>query len=166
MPKRRRFDQLDLLTACAVGEPGKRTFFLAAGQQGEWVRLWLEKQDLQSLAMGIRQLLFNVWKNQSAPSTKESAAPSSTGDPSGLPVAELQLDRMELAHGETGVNVEITAHLLGPLATKEELHLHATVAQLRDLANRADAVCAAGRPICPVCGGPIDPEGHTCPGNN
>jgi len=27
-------------------------------------------------------------------------------------------------------------------------------------------VVAAGRPPCPLCGNPLDPEGHVCPRQN
>ena len=33
-------------------------------------------------------------------------------------------------------------------------------------AQRAERVVAAGRPPCPLCGLPLDPEGHICPRQN
>ena len=36
----------------------------------------------------------------------------------------------------------------------------------RAFSKRALAVVGAGRPSCPFCGGPIDPEGHLCPRAN
>jgi len=38
----------------------------------------------------------------------------------------------------------------------------ATREQMLSLARHGAAVCAQGRPICPRCGEPIDPEGHVC----
>ena len=35
-----------------------------------------------------------------------------------------------------------------------------------ELADAALAIVAAGRPICPLCDGPIDPEGHACARSN
>jgi uncharacterized repeat protein (TIGR03847 family) len=32
----------------------------------------------------------------------------------------------------------------------------------RAFVRRAELVLAAGRPDCPFCGSPIDPEGHLC----
>jgi hypothetical protein len=29
--------------------------------------------------------------------------------------------------------------------------------------DRARELVAGGRPPCPLCGGPLDPEGHACP---
>jgi uncharacterized repeat protein (TIGR03847 family) len=36
----------------------------------------------------------------------------------------------------------------------------------RGFAARAEAVVSAGRPPCPFCGQPLDPEGHLCPRAN
>src|SRR2546425_2107864 len=42
----------------------------------------------------------------------------------------------------------------------------ATREQMLSLARHGASVCAQGRPLCPVCRNPIDPEGHQCPGLN
>ena len=39
----------------------------------------------------------------------------------------------------------------------------ATRSQMRALGEHALEVVAKGRPICPLCGRPIDREGHFCP---
>jgi uncharacterized repeat protein (TIGR03847 family) len=39
-------------------------------------------------------------------------------------------------------------------------------AGLDSMARRAVEVVAAGRPSCPWCGLPKDPEGHVCPSSN
>ena len=36
----------------------------------------------------------------------------------------------------------------------------------RAFARRAQSVVSAGRPPCPFCGGPLEPEGHICPRSN
>jgi uncharacterized repeat protein (TIGR03847 family) len=36
----------------------------------------------------------------------------------------------------------------------------------RAFAQRAQRVVSAGRPPCPFCGGPLDPDGHLCPRAN
>ena len=41
-----------------------------------------------------------------------------------------------------------------------------TRAQVDAMVRHAASVVAAGRPICPVCGRPMDPAGHFCPRNN
>jgi uncharacterized repeat protein (TIGR03847 family) len=42
----------------------------------------------------------------------------------------------------------------------------ATREQALALARYGSTVAAAGRPLCPLCGNPMDPEGHICPALN
>jgi uncharacterized repeat protein (TIGR03847 family) len=44
--------------------------------------------------------------------------------------------------------------------------LWAGLPQMRALSRAAQEVVSQGRPICPLCGQPIDPEGHFCPRSN
>jgi uncharacterized repeat protein (TIGR03847 family) len=41
--------------------------------------------------------------------------------------------------------------------------LYATRPQVRAMAARSAAIVAAGRPPCPLCELPMDPDGHRCP---
>ena len=38
-----------------------------------------------------------------------------------------------------------------------------TRAQVAGFIARAASLVLSGRPICPLCGRPIDPDGHACP---
>ena len=42
----------------------------------------------------------------------------------------------------------------------------ASLAQMRAFSIHGQAVVAAGRPRCAMCGEPIEPEGHFCPRKN
>ena len=44
----------------------------------------------------------------------------------------------------------------------EVLLVRITPGTARAFALRAGRVVEAGRPSCPFCGGPIDPDGHLC----
>ena len=46
------------------------------------------------------------------------------------------------------------------------LACRAAPAQCRDLVAMIEGIVAAGRPICRLCLGPIDPEGHVCARSN
>jgi len=48
----------------------------------------------------------------------------------------------------------------------EVLLVRLAAAAARGFAARAEAVVSAGRPPCPFCGGPLDPDGHVCPRAN
>jgi uncharacterized repeat protein (TIGR03847 family) len=41
-----------------------------------------------------------------------------------------------------------------------------TAGQARAFAQRALKIVAAGRPPCPLCGLPLDAQGHVCPRQN
>jgi uncharacterized repeat protein (TIGR03847 family) len=56
--------------------------------------------------------------------------------------------------------------LLGGDPERGRVRFWATREQMLSLARHGAAVCAAGRPRCQFCNGPIDPEGHVCPAMN
>ena len=80
--------------------------------------------------------------------------------------------------GETGrVVVEALAQTEADAETEVEplsdavegpdaLRVHLTAASVRAFVRRAQRVVAAGRPPCPLCSLPLDPEGHICPRQN
>ena len=43
---------------------------------------------------------------------------------------------------------------------------HVTRSQVAYFVRHAIEVVMAGRPACPLCGRPMDPEGHMCPKTN
>ena len=43
---------------------------------------------------------------------------------------------------------------------------HLTRAQVVAYCERAAELVASGRPPCPICGQPMDPDGHVCPRSN
>jgi uncharacterized repeat protein (TIGR03847 family) len=53
-----------------------------------------------------------------------------------------------------------------PAEPQGRLRVLVTREQGRALAIRATRLVNAGRPPCPWCGNPLDPEGHTCPKTN
>ena len=46
------------------------------------------------------------------------------------------------------------------------LRVRLTAAAARSFVAGATQVVAAGRPPCPLCGAPLDPQGHICPRRN
>ncbi len=149
------FDNVSELNAAFRGTPGKRTFYLIAGQSGRWVRVWMEKTQLATLGESIDQVL-------AAQQAVEGPAPAElllAADPVGSATAEFQLGRMGLGHDPERDMIVLLAQ-----AAEEEpvVQFWATKDQMRALSKRITEVVAAGRPVCPLCGGPVDPEGHMC----
>ena len=86
---------VDHLTTDAIGQPGKRIFYLQAWQGERTVTLILEKIQLQTMAVGIEQFLAEI--QEKFPQLPEASAEFSedkmhinppvdpgTGDPKGL----------------------------------------------------------------------------------
>ena len=155
------YENTTALTAVSRGEPGKRTFYFAAGDAESWVRVWLEKEQLQALREGITELLVNLGDESPDPS------PTSLSEPGGLPTADFQLGRLGLANDE-GRNMLVVVAQGQPEPGKEAatLQFWASREQMKALSVRIAAVVASGRPLCPLCNGPIDPAGHVCVRSN
>jgi uncharacterized repeat protein (TIGR03847 family) len=52
------------------------------------------------------------------------------------------------------------------LERSDVLHVVLSGVAARGFAERAERVVAAGRPPCPLCNLPLDPQGHICPRQN
>jgi uncharacterized repeat protein (TIGR03847 family) len=157
-------DEITQLAAIAVGVPGKRTFFLVLGRPGEWIRAWLEKELLEALALAVYRVLDSLRQEHLYISPKGKPEPEPEEVPAGLPSMELEIDQIALGYEQDRVKLSLSVHALGPQASDfSELFCLVTPARLKKLGDQAREICAAGRPRCPLCGGPIDPEGHVCP---
>lgn len=166
MEKRYEFEEVTLLSAIAMGAPGKRTFFLVLGEKEEWVRLWLEKEHLEVLALAIDQFLVTL-SQEFHRSPQESEGTLSDDAPSGLPSVELEIDQITVGFDREKATLNFLAHVLGPQRINTAVvNCQVTLAQLKKLGDQTRSICAAGRPRCKLCGRPIDPTGHTCPKSN
>lgn len=157
------FNPVTKIVADAIGEPGHRTFYLQARQSRTIVTLVIEKFQAQALAEGISELLEKVGGPETA-STSEMHLEE--------PLEPLfRVGQMGLGHDERSDQIIIVAY---EIAESEETDPETLAAvrfwmsreQARSLATHALVVCAGGRPICVLCGNPIDAEGHFCPKRN
>jgi uncharacterized repeat protein (TIGR03847 family) len=163
------FDEPDRFVAGSIGEPGDRAFFLQARKGGAIVSVGLEKVQVAALAQRLDDLLDAV-----------EAPVGDPGDDRGLeqPVVELfRVGAMALAWDAESEAVVIEAqtptedgdYLELPDDADEGpdlLRVRIDAATARGFVQRAEALVAAGRPACPFCGQPLDPQGHFCPRNN
>lgn len=185
------FDPPDRFVAGTVGPAGQRTFFLQArgaapdAGAGRLVSVALEKQQVLALAERLEELLDEVYRRSGGAAPVPAVAPAGTEDlaPMDTPIEEeFRVAAMSLGwDGDRKVIVIEafdTADAAGPAALEEAdpevdegrpstvLRVTLTGAGARSFAKRALAVVAAGRPPCPLCGGPLDPGGHICPRAN
>jgi uncharacterized repeat protein (TIGR03847 family) len=149
-------------TAGAVGEPGARVFYLQAVEGTDVVSLRLEKQQVAALG----QYLQGVLSDLPAVPTEELPADMDLVEPV-LP--EWVVGTLSVAYDQDQDRIVLQADELvdeeaGELGSHARFHL--TRAQVVGYCNHAESLVAAGRPPCPICGQPMDPEGHVCPRSN
>jgi uncharacterized repeat protein (TIGR03847 family) len=176
------------ITTDAIGQPGKRVFYIQAWQSTRTLSLIVEKIQVQSLAVGLEQFLAELQQ-------RYPELPEASGDydeermrirPPVDPlfrVGELGLgydaenDMIVLVAREaTNEDAEDAEDVEGekPLPeTQDEaavdvrvVRFWCTRSQIRAMCHWGMEVASRGRPICPQCGEPMDPEGHFCPKKN
>lgn len=183
------YDPPDRFVAGTVGLPGRRTFFLQATAAGRTTSVALEKAQVEALAERIDELLDEVVRRSGGNAPVPAVAPTEVDDTEPLqsPVdEEFRVGTMALAWDGDGERmvveaqavVELEADSDEDLAEAEErllqddengppmLRVRISGAMARAFAKRALEVVNAGRPPCPLCSLPLDPEGHVCPRQN
>ena len=173
MPVIHEFDPPERFVAGTVGEPGGRTFFLQARSGPRTVSVALEKQQVAVLAERIDELLDEVMANVGTDTLIPAVAPVGLDDagPLDQPIDEqFRAGTMTLSWdpGISRVVIEVfplteTAEEDGEEDEPEEIFLvRLEAGPARAFVKRAALVLEAGRPDCPFCGSPIDPDGHLC----
>ena len=160
------FGSVTSLEAEAIGEPGQRTFRLRLRSGQQTASLWLEKEQLQALAIALTQLLVRVGKAQEL--LASGASPSPLSPFPEQPTVDLKVGRLGLGYERSEERVLIFAYGIEEDASEGEAAVLSRVSidQCRDLIAAVEAILAAGRPICRLCLTPIDPGGHVCPRGN
>jgi uncharacterized repeat protein (TIGR03847 family) len=152
---------VDRFTAGTVGEPGQRVFYLQAVAGAHVVTLRLEKGQVAALAQYLAELLSDL----PTPAPEEVVASSMELQ---SPVEE------EWIVGQLGVVFDESRDRMvvraDEMATEEDddettlgmARFALTRAQVHAFVVRAATLMQSGRPPCPLCGRPIDPDGHMC----
>jgi uncharacterized repeat protein (TIGR03847 family) len=176
------FDSPDRFVADALGEPGQREFFLQAAKGRNVVTVAVEKAQVAVLAERLGALLEEIER-------RGVELPDGSEDPGGVglqqPIIEaFRVGTMTLAWDGQSESVLVEARA----ATDEEddedeggevvvvleddedgpdlLRVRLDAPAARGFIAHAVEVVAAGRPPCPLCGLPLNPEGHICPRRN
>lgn len=164
-----RFDNPAFLVAGAIGEPGQRVFHLQTAEASELVTVRCEKQHVASLASHLADLLADL--------------PPPDPDEVGAVIGGLRppiepcwtAGSLGLAYDETIDRVIIAIERLDPDAGLGDEPLAADEVRGRVAITRTQAAAfvahaaellSGGRPLCRLCGSPIDPTGHACPRSN
>ena len=142
----------------AQGQPGRRTFRILADSGSSSAIIWLEKEELFQLSLAIQKLMANLDEERGS-----SGAPPSELEAPGLTRLDFKVNRLALGFDETKELFLIDAHESEDTGDSDAtVRIWARRQQIDDFAQEAIEVCAAGRPLCPLCERPVDPEGHQC----
>ena len=153
-------DPVERIAVAALGEPGKRQFFLVAAGAGRQLTLACEKTQVQALVVRLAQMM----ESQGIPGADKAtlAAGLEPGEP------EWQVSELGLGYHEArGMFVLVASQgAAGEEAASEEtpsVRFWLTHEQAGAFSKQAETVLTAGRTLCPRCGLPMDPAGHPCP---
>ena len=182
MPRRRYiFDPPERFVAGTVGEPGDRTFFLQARDGGRVTSVVLEKVQVAVLADRLNRLLDELEQRGVSPPAE---ANTNDVEPLDEPIVEaFRAGTLTLGWDGSSDRILVEARARGEDDEEEEiepdealddeaedgpdiLRVRLTTPAARAFVERAVRVIASGRPPCPLCGQPLDPQGHICPRRN
>ena len=176
MPTRvHEFDWPDRVVVGTIGLPGARTFYLQVRAGTQVVSIAMEKQQSALLAEKIDEILDQLITVEGNPFSVPTGTPVELVDNDQLEAVQEQFrtGAMSLGWDPTTAQVVIEAHpitdaddddesLEEDSAESEMLLVRMPVGTARAFAKRTREIVGAGRPACPICGYPIDADGHTC----
>ncbi len=162
--------------AGTIGQPGDREFYLQVVEGRRVLSVSCEKQQVAVLADRLGLLITEVARRFGASAPTDPTAEDGTALTLATPVdAEFRVGTMGLAWDGEGSNVIVELLALSEeeigedvvLEDTEEgpdaLRVFLTLAEARAFAEHAQTLVKAGRPPCPLCGNPLDADGHICP---
>jgi len=158
------YDTPERFVAGTVGQPGERTFYLQASAAGRVTSVVVEKFQVSLLAERIDELLDEVLRSTGGQGSVPAAAPVAlTDDGLGWDGEDEQV--VIEAQEETETPIEPLTEEV-PEDGPGVLRVRLSPAAARAFSKRAIQIVGQGRPPCPLCGLPLDEEGHICPRQN
>jgi uncharacterized repeat protein (TIGR03847 family) len=163
-------DPVDHITADAIGKPGQRVFYIQAWQDQRTVTVLIEKFQLQSLSVGVEQFLAEVIRQE--PELEDVPGDFIEGQMRINPPVDPLFRVGEVGLGYDKDRDRVVLQTRELLTEEEEpesaaiVRFWCTREQIRKMARWGAEVVTHGRPTCPQCGAPMEPEGHFCPKKN
>lgn len=176
-----RYTFPDRFVAGTIGVPGQRTFFIQARDGNRINSVVCEKQQVGILAEHLERILDELGKIASGIDVPPPVSQASDLGPLDQPLDEdFRVGTMTLAWdaGEQCIAIELFSVVeadessdLDPFEQTVDnadasLQVRIDPATARQFIARARALIVSGRPECPFCEQPINPEGHLCPRAN
>lgn len=170
---------IDILGADAVGSPGQRRFRLYASGQRSSVVMWLEKEQLNSLAAALDKFLAVLNEGQVETLriiAQTGAQPELEGMPTNFPSTpthDFQVGHMRLNYSEqdgTFLLSVLPLEIIMERGQEPQVMIREdagvsfifTQRQAQRLARHITRLVSSGRPLCPLCRQPLDGGPHSC----
>lgn len=168
------FDPVDSIGAGAFGIPGRRTFVIQAKKGAATLSVLVEKEQVALLATEAAQFLDRIADEYPDPVADLPSDPGDVPVEEAVPLFRAQMIGLgyDVERGLVLVELRETAtddeeeEIDDPFADDVEgrvARLYASRAQVRAMVASGAAAVASGRPRCPLCDFPMDPDGHVCP---
>ena len=168
----------DRVIVGTIGLPGARTFYLQVRAGSQIVSIALEKQQSALLAEKIDEILNQLITIEGNPFSVPTSTPIELVDNDQLEAVKEQFrtGAMSLGWDPTTAQVVIEAYRITDVDADENdesldkdgasepemLLVRMPVGTARAFAKRTREIVGAGRPMCSLCGYPIDAGGHIC----
>lgn len=185
MPIEHRYEQPDRFVVGTVGRPGERTFFVQARQGRRLTSVVAEKQQVEVLAEHLDRVLDELSRLTSGavavPPRREEVVDA---EPLDAPIEEefrigtmtiawdpnrerIVIEMFPMSDAEVPDDADAAEAAAAETAEASEIFVVSLLpGAARDFVARSRAVVRSGRPACPFCQQPIDPDGHICPRAN
>lgn len=172
MPNRSiEMNPVSRITISAIGEPGHRTFYMQARKGSQMATLVCEKEQVSALCLALQQLLDDLrTKHPKGANFMRLTMDMELEEPF---TPEFRVGRMGLGYDEDSDLVVIVVSELVPEEVDTEeastARFFCSRAQVEALSRHGAEVVSKGRPICPLCGKPMDADGNIesfCPRRN
>jgi uncharacterized repeat protein (TIGR03847 family) len=166
----------EVFLADAVGTPGKRVFYIQVRGDFGALSFLLEKGQVAVLAERLRDMLVLIDGEDSVRGAVPARDPALVIEEPVEP--EWRIGTIGIAFDDANDRIVMYLHPTADEAEQqgdEEQEVDDAEAAVRFTLRRDQvrafvlhtiAVVSEGRPICQLCGLPMDPEGHNCPASN
>ena len=177
----RELGPVEIVGAESIGQPGQRRFRLFALVRDTSVALWMEKEQLNNLSIALDRILAQLTEGRILRTEAQaSAQPPPEGAPANFPAKpnyEFQVGQLRISYDERrnllvliSVPLEI---VMEPgqepqviLREEDSLSFRFTLQQAQHLSSSITILVSSGRPVCPLCGTPLDDGPHACAKQN
>lgn len=170
-------EHVDVFTTGAVGEPGRRVFYLQARTPDHTVTVRCEKQQVATISTYLRRALADLPLPEGQPPRSAMALQEPLDEEFVLGAVALEfsasgghfalyLKELAIAESESDEEEDDEEDTDEDITSGARVRIGLTAAQAMAFCDHSDRIVAAGRPTCVYCDRPIDPDGHFCPRMN